>query len=160
MTQIYGKSSFVVSLADLAKWLSVRLRTKWLWVRILFLSLKHKCLLLADFQLAENFIFLFDFYERTKRDKSEFLTKFLRITDKIMFRKKKVSHIPFKILAANYFFNDDLKSKTVKKTNGRILSVNPRSKCSLIEELSNSCDYLFRHSGFSDLFSKVFLVIF
>ena len=85
MTQIYGKLSFFVSLAGLAKWLSVRLRTKWLWVRILFLSLKDKYFLFPDFQLAENFILLFDFYEKKKGDKSEFLTKFLRIVDTIMF---------------------------------------------------------------------------
>ena len=84
MTQIYGKLSFFVSLAGLAKWLSVRLRTKWLWVRILSLSLKHKYFLLPDFQLAEDFILLFDFYERAKGDKSEFLTKFLRIIDTII----------------------------------------------------------------------------
>ena len=30
----------LAKLASLAKWLSVRLRTKWLWVRILLLSLK------------------------------------------------------------------------------------------------------------------------
>ena len=31
-------------LASLAKWLSVRLRTKWLWVRVLLQSLENVCL--------------------------------------------------------------------------------------------------------------------
>ena len=41
------RSSKLNHLASLAKWLSVRLRTKWLWVRITLLSLKIQiwCLL-------------------------------------------------------------------------------------------------------------------
>ena len=32
----------------MAKWLSVRLRTKWLWVQILFLSLKQEAIKLSS----------------------------------------------------------------------------------------------------------------
>ena len=42
---------------------------------------------LPDRKLAENLIFAFRFYERTKRDKSEFLTKLVGIILPIIIQK-------------------------------------------------------------------------
>ena len=67
MTQIYGKLSFVGSLASLAKRMSVCLLTKWFWVRISLLSLKQKYFSLPGFRLDETFVLAFDFHERTKK---------------------------------------------------------------------------------------------
>ena len=46
--------------ASLAKWLSVRLRIKWLWVRISLLSLKH--ISEINGKCFERFIFFFGFH--------------------------------------------------------------------------------------------------
>ena len=52
---------------SLAKWLSVRLRTKWFWVRVQLQSLHYFCLkfseclsLSNDYVFADNFHFLLD----------------------------------------------------------------------------------------------------
>ena len=47
-----------VKLASLAKWLSARLRTKWLWVRFPLQSLKHKRKIICCKSLRNNVISL------------------------------------------------------------------------------------------------------
>ena len=42
----------LATLASLAKWLSVRLRTKWFWVRVQLQSLEYQCFFVFFLQLA------------------------------------------------------------------------------------------------------------
>ena len=60
-----------------------------------------------------------------------------------------------------FFFTDHLKHKIVIKTTCRVSSKRSFSTVSiLVQELFNCYDHFFRFSGFPNLFSKVFLIIF
>ena len=90
----------------------------------------QKYFLLPDHQLAENLILVFGFYERTKRDKTEFVRK-LVWNYRYDYFHKKFSQIPCKIFGTLCFFTDHLKHKTVNKTICRMSSANLLQLCVL-----------------------------
>ena len=63
-----------------------------------------------------------------KRDKTEFVTKVVRIIFMTIFIKN-LSQIPCKIFPTQRFLNDHLKQKTLNKTTCRMPSVNPHPLC-------------------------------
>ena len=59
---------------------ATNLNSAQLWSRAwLAMNIKQKYFSLSDHQLAENLILVFGFYEKTKKDKTELVTKLVGI---------------------------------------------------------------------------------
>ena len=72
-TYKYSQHSSIIGKASLAEWLSVLLRTKWLWVRILLKSLKKNNLVYLFFQVFSKLVrktFAFSNMENRQRSKT------------------------------------------------------------------------------------------
>ena len=66
--------------------------------------------------------------KKEKREKSEFVTKFMGIIVTIIFISKSLSNSLYNLCHV-VFFTDHLNHKTVNKTTGRTLLANPRQLC-------------------------------
>ena len=107
------------------------LNLAWLWSRArLTININKKYFSLPYHQFTENLILVFSFCERTKRDKSQFVTKFVGIIVTIFSCSYKIiSQIPCKIFATQCFFTDHLKHKTVNKKTCGTSSAKPCQLC-------------------------------
>ena len=91
-------------LTSLTKWLSVRLRTKWLWVRISLLSLKWSLLLILLLILLQLFLITHSFSWSTFFDlfKLILLLKLISLLSKsVFFTNLVISYLLAKFACAN-----------------------------------------------------------